>query len=111
MQPHMQDMKVWDRKVWAPDITKPLKKALNSPLYSTFLHSYPIEKISVRNIKPPNLHKRYQISLPNPICEGIQSICLVGYGAICLWGYKGLLTMGVLRSFLLFPPISGMMNV
>lgn len=86
----MQDMKVWDRRFGRQDITTPSIKTLNSPLCSTFIHSYPIKKISVRIIshtKPPNHPFK---SLPNPICDGIQSILLVGYGAMGLSGIMNL---------------------
>jgi hypothetical protein len=61
------DRKVWGREVWPPDITKPSIKGHNHPLCSTFLHSNPIKKISVRIIihnKPPNHPFK---SLPNHI--------------------------------------------
>jgi hypothetical protein len=52
-------------------ITTPSIKTHNHPLSSTFYHEKQIKKISVRNIKPQTSIKRYQISLPNPICDGI----------------------------------------
>ncbi len=73
------DRKVWDREVWPPEdydaiykiAQSPTMLSPNPPLCSTFLHSNPIQKMSVRIIfhtKPPNhLFK----SLPSPICDGI----------------------------------------
>jgi len=58
-------------------ITTPFKKSPNHPLLSTFLHSYPLIKISVRFIfvyaKPYN-----PINQPSkPILRGYQTIALV----------------------------------
>jgi hypothetical protein len=107
-------------------ITTPSIKSLNYPLPSTFLHSYPLIKISVRFI---SLIKPSQIafkSLPSLKSAGIKPspwIHIVhikpfdqGYCTYCqtsvsgLSGYLGYLaigvciTLGILRYFLTYPP-------
>jgi hypothetical protein len=101
-------------------ITKPFKKSPNHPLLSTFLHSYPLIKISVRFIfvyaKPYN-----PINQPSkPILRGYQTIILVPYcpyqtsviGHIVKPSYGGYgvcyYTRGI-TTFFTFPPIYGIM--
>ena len=102
-------------------ITTPSIKSPNHPLLSTFLHSYPLIKISVRFIsvyaKPYN-----PINQPSkPILSGYQTIALVTYCPyqtsvighmikplyLDYLGYE--VCYGGITTFFTFPPIYGIM--
>ena len=68
----LEDMKVWDRRFGSQRITTPSIKTLNHPLSSTFIHSNPLIKISVRNnslTKPSQIPFKSLLSL---FWEGIK---------------------------------------
>jgi hypothetical protein len=83
----MQDMKVWDREVWAPEDYDAIYKIAQSP---TLLHFTPF----LPNRK--NISKKYQTSKP-PIRypkSAFQTLFarVFNHLAGCIWGY---LPMGI----------------
>ena len=135
----MEGLKVWDREVWRQRITTPSIKTLNHPLSSTFIHSNPLIKISVRNnslTKPSQIPFKSLLSL---FWEGIKPSSWIhivhtkpglldivgkpsyqGYLAIkhilCLgiwdiWHTRFVITLGVMGILLTSPPIFGMIII